>query len=195
MWRKVRENLEQKDIKDFIFAIIGIIIVAAEEMGCFEKIAFVDDERKATPNGLEVIGTVRDIDELAIEYRNIIVAIGDPGVRLGFLKRIKEETPFYVASMVSPRAYISPSAQIMWGCIIEPMAVVHTGCLISAGGIISAGVVVNHYSVCSEGVHIDCNAVVTGYSLVPAGIKVNCGEVYGRKDAVKAENLFFNLQK
>ena len=65
----------------------------------------------------------------------------------------------------------------------------------SGGGIISAGIVVNHYSVCSEGVHIDCNAVVTGDSLVPTGIKVNCGEVYGRKDAVKVENLLFNLQK
>ena len=30
----------------------------AADMGCFEKIAFVDDERKTTPNGIEVIGTI-----------------------------------------------------------------------------------------------------------------------------------------
>lgn len=57
----------------------------AHEMGCFEKIDFVDDERKTTPNGIEVVGTTRDIDELAIQYSNIIVAIGNPEVRLSLL--------------------------------------------------------------------------------------------------------------
>lgn len=35
-------------------------VVASEiaaDMGCFEKIDFVDDERKTTPNGIEVVGT------------------------------------------------------------------------------------------------------------------------------------------
>lgn len=40
-------------------------VVASEiaaDMGCFEKIDFVDDERKTTPNGIDTVGTTRDID-------------------------------------------------------------------------------------------------------------------------------------
>lgn len=169
-------------------------VVASEiatDMGCFEKIAFVDDERKTTPNGIETIGVIRDIDELAVEYSNIIVAIGNAGTRLSLLSKIPEETPYRIVSLVSPKAYIAPSAQIMVGCIIEPMVVVQTGCLISTGCIISAGAVINHASMCCDGVHVDCNATVEGYCLVPAGTKICSGEVYRRKDTIKAGGFLF----
>lgn len=63
-------------------------IVASEiaaDMSCFEKIDFVDDKRKTTPNGIEVVGTTRGIGELAVYYSNIIVAIGNPKVRLSLI--------------------------------------------------------------------------------------------------------------
>lgn len=167
----------------------------AADMGCFEKIAFVDDERKIMPDGIEVIGTIRDIAELAIEYSNIIVAIGNAETRLLLLRKISEEIPYRIVSLVSPKAYIAPSAQIMSGCIIEPMAVEQTGCRISTGCIISAGAVINHASICCDGVHVDCNAAVEGYRLVPDGTKMDCGEIYRKKETVRAEHLFFNLQK
>lgn len=171
-------------------------VVASEiaaDMGCFEKIDFVDDERKTTPNGLEVVGTTQDIDELAIQYSNIIVAIGNPEVRLSLLNRIKEETPYRIVSLVSPKAYVSPSAQIMSGCIIEPMAVVHTGCVIAIGCFVSAGAVVNYASMCCDGVHIDCNATVADSTMIPAGMKIRCGEVYDRKN-VEINDLFFDAE-
>lgn len=176
----------------------GIYGVVAEEiaesMECFGKIAFVDDNTKTTPNGIEVIGTTDDLDELACEYSNIIVAIGNPVVRLSLLHRIEETTPFMIATLVSPRAYVSPSAQIMKGSIVEPMAVVHTGSVISVGCIISAGAVINHASMCCDGVHVDCNATVAGMTLVPAGTKVNSGEVYDRQK-VEINDLFFNPEE
>lgn len=170
-------------------------IVASEiaaDMECFEKIDFVDDERKTTPNGIDVVGTTQDIDELALQYSNIIVAIGKPEVRLSLINRIKEETPYRIVSLVSPKAYISPSAQIMSGCIIEPMAVVHTGCVVCQGCIISAGAVINHATVCCDGVHVDCNATVEGYGLIPAGTKICSGEVYKRKDTM--DGLGYTLE-
>lgn len=185
--------------KNLLIVGAGTYAVVASEiavsMGCFDKIDFVDDERKTTPNGIEVIGTTRDIDELTSEYSNIIVAIGNPQIRLSFLKRLKQETPYHVVSLISPKAYVSPSAQIMDGCIIEPMAVVHTGCVISIGCIVSAGSVVNHTCMCCEGVHVDCNATVEGYCIVPAGTKICCGEVYKKKDTVKMEDLFFDINR
>ena len=150
----------------------------AADMGCFEKIDFVDDRVKTLQNGIAVVGTTQDIDRLAGEYSNIIVAIGNPEVRLSFINRIKEITPYHIVSLISPKAYISPSAKIMSGCIIEPMAVVHTACVIGEGCIISAGAVVNHASTCGSYVHVDCNATVAGYANVPTGLKICSGEVY-----------------
>lgn len=169
-------------------------VVASEiaaDMRCFEKIDFVDDKRKTTPTGIEVVGTTRDIDELSLEYKNIIVAIGNAEVRLSLLTRIKEETPYRIVSLVSPKAYVSVSSQIMSGCIVEPMAVVHAGSVIAEGCIISAGAVINHASMCCNGVHVDCNATVEGYCMVPAGTKICSGEVYKRKSSARTEELFF----
>lgn len=166
----------------------------AESMNCFDKIDFVDDNRKETPNGTTVIGTCADIENLAVEYNNVIVAIGNPEVRLSLLRKIEEETPCRIVTLVSPHAYISPSAQIMKGSIIEPMAVIHTGSVVAVGCIISAGAVVNHASMCCDGVHVDCNATVAGNTLVPAGTKIKSGEVYDRK-TVDVNDLFFDPEE
>lgn len=156
-------------------------LVAAEiaaDMRCFEKIAFVDDAIKTVQKGASVIGTTQDIARLAGEYSYIVVAIGNPEIRLSLLDKIQKETNCQIPSLVSPRAYISPSAKVMKGCIIEPMAVVHAACVLEEGCIISAGAVVNHDSTCGRGTHVDCNATVAGYAHVPAGTKICSGEVY-----------------
>ena len=154
----------------------------ATDMACFDKIDFIDDNRKTTPNGISVVGTAQDVFALASEYSDIIVAIGNPDVRSSLLKKFKEETPYKIATLISPKAYVSPTAQIAGGCVIEPMAVVHSGCTVSEGCFISAGAVVNHASACGECVHVDCNATVEGYCTVPKKTKISAGEVYKKKD-------------
>lgn len=170
-------------------------VVAAEiagDMGIFEKIGFVDDGRTQTPNGTKVIGTTRELTALAGEYGNIVVAIGNPKVRLSLLSKIREEMPYRIVTLISPKAYVSPSALVESGCIIEPMAVVHAGCVLAQGCLVSAGAVINHASKCCEGVHVDCNATVTGYSHIPARTKICNGQVCKSKEPVKPEEVFLN---
>ena len=161
-----------------IYAVVAWEI--AEDMGCFEKIDFVDDTKETAPNGNRVVGTTRDLGRLATEYSNIIVAIGEPKIRNSLLNQIKEETEYNIVSLVSPKAYVARSAQVEKGCIIEPMAVVHSLCVIAEGCIISSGAVINHAGKCAEAVHVDCNATVAGHVLVPAGEKVKSGQVYDK---------------
>ncbi len=165
----------------------------AESMGCFEKIDFVDDERKETPNGIAVVGTVADLDRLACQYGNIIVAIAEPKARLCLLKKLAEEYPYFVTTLVSPRAFVSPSAQIMAGSIIEPMAVIQTGCVIGKGCIISAGAVIDYASMCCDGSYIGCHATVVKNTIVPAGTTIDSGEAF-KKTALDVEDLFFNYE-
>jgi len=156
-------------------------LVAAEiakEMDCFDKIAFVDDRIKTLKNGEPVIGTTRDIDRLAEEYSHIIVAIGNPEIRLSFHEHIQSKTNYQIPSIISPRAHVSPSAAVSSGCIIEPMAVVQAASVVKESCIISAGAVVSHESTCCRGVHADCNATVAAYAIVPAKTKIPYGEVY-----------------
>ena len=176
-----------------VYAVVASEIAA--DMGCFEQIAFVDDGRAKTPNGIEVIGTTRDLTALASRYSNIVVAIGNSEVRLSLLRKIREEMPYHIVSLISPKAYVSPSAQIENGCIIEPMAVVHAGCVIAEGCIVSAGAVINHAGKCCEGVHLDCNATVAGYALVPAHTKICSGEVYKGQKPVEPGEVFLNTHK
>lgn len=150
----------------------------AQDMKCFDRIDFVDDNKSVAPNGAKVIGTTNDICKFSDEYTDVIVAIGNPDVRLSLIDRIKNATCFSIATLVSPRTYVSSSASIGEGTIVEPLAVIQSLCKIKTGCIVSAGAVINHESICEEGVHIDCNATVAGYMIVPARTKLASGEVY-----------------
>lgn len=150
----------------------------AESMGCFERIAFADDHAEQSTDGTPVIGTTWDLPALSNEYTHVVVAIGNPEVRQKLLNRIAEETRLQVANLISPCAYVSPSAQLGKGCIIEPMAVVHANCVLGSGCFICAGAVVNHASICGECVQVDCNATVAGRTVIARGAKIPAGTVF-----------------
>lgn len=153
----------------------------AESMGCFLRIDFVDDSAKETPDGTPVIGTTQDLPELPKRYANVVVAIGNPSVRQKLIQFIEEETLLRLVTLISPKAFVSPSAQIDAGCIIEPMAVVHAGCVLGKGCLVCAGAVINHASLCGDCVQVDCNATVAGNTVVPGGMKIASSTVYEKK--------------
>lgn len=163
-----------------IYAIV--VMEIAESLGRFDKIDFIDDHATQTPNGMAVIGTTLDIHRLSKEYQNCIVAIGNPDVRLALIKKIDNETNCKIMSLISPRAYVSHSAKIAKGCIIEPMSVIHSMCKLGIGCIVSAGAVVNHAGVLCDVCHADCNSTVLANTTVPTKTKICSGEVFGKND-------------
>lgn len=150
----------------------------AESMGCFLRIDFVDDRATETPDGTPVIGTTKDLLELSKRYANVVIAIGNPEVRQKLIRFIENETLLRLVTLVSPRAYVSPSAQIGKGSIIEPMAVIHTSCVLGKGCLICAGAVIDCDSVCGECVHVGCNATVAKGVVVSDGKTVSDGKVF-----------------
>ncbi|MBO5939077.1 MAG: hypothetical protein J6Q82_06220 [Clostridia bacterium] len=150
----------------------------AESMCCFDKIQFVDDQATVASDGSAVFGKIDDIKRLSSDFSSVVVAIGNPDTRMRLLQKLELEPTIQIVTLVSPYAYISSSAKIGKGCIIEPKAVVHTGCVLGKGCFISAGAVINHISTLGDGVHVDCNATVAGYMNVLPGTKVECGMVF-----------------
>ena len=139
----------------------------AEEIAkeTFDKIDFLDD------NARDAVGKISEYCNLVNDYEYAIVAIGNPTVRLNLTEHL-EKAGYKIATLISQRAYVSSSATVEKGCIVEPMAVINPNTVIERCCIISAGVVVNHNSMVGEGCHIDCNATVVSNSTVSSKTKI-----------------------
>lgn len=130
----------------------------AEELGY--HVDFLDDNNELA------IGKPSEVDHF---QGDVVVAIGNPDVKKKYISELKDR----LVSLVSPRAYVAPSARIGAGCIVEPMAVLNTGARLGDGCFVSAGAVVNHNCVVGNYSHVDCNATVMKSAVVPEEAKIN----------------------
>lgn len=143
----------------------------AEDMGCFEKIAFLDDKSELAIDKLECY------EKYSQEYSHAIVAIENADLRLEYIKKL-EESLFKIAILVSPRAYVSPSAQLMKGTIIEPMAVVSANSLVAIGVIVCAGAIVDHNAAVGDGCLLQCGSVVSSGNAMKMKNTLEYNEVF-----------------
>lgn len=144
---------------------------SARALNLYDKIDFLDDKSE------EAIGKLSDYEKFTDTYQCAIVAIGNGAIRLETTAKLKA-AGYEIVSFISRRAYVSQSATIAEGCVIEPMSVVSTGVSIGSCTIISSGAVVNHNSKVGNGCHINCNATVRSNSDVPDKTKVDYGEIF-----------------
>jgi len=144
----------------------------AESMDCFDKIDFLDDN-----NNEIAIGKLEDYEKLTVSYRYAFVAFDDSYLRLKWIQKL-EESCYIVAILVHPKAYISPSAQLMKGTIVEPMAVVQANTVVAIGCIISAGAIIKHNCFISDVCYIASNSTIASCTLMLAGTKTSCGETF-----------------
>lgn len=149
----------------------------------FITIDFLDDYSSCA------IAKLDEYINLKEKYQNAIVAIGNNEVREKWLEKL-ENVGYNLPIIISDKAFVSPSAVIGPGCIIEPMTVVQTNAKIEKGSIISAGAVVNHNAIVHKCCHIDCNAVVGADAVVPEKMHLNYGQVITK--VKKPENWEFS---
>lgn len=159
-----------------------LLILGAGEYGQLVKelarkkyttIDFLDDGSDAA------IGPLSAYKELKDQYNDAIVAIGNNEIRMEWLNKL-EELGYTLPTLISDKAYISPSSTIEPGVIIEPMVAINTSAKVMKGSIISAGAVVNHNSIVQQGCHIDCNAVVGANAIVPSNTHLYYGQVFAK---------------
>lgn len=149
----------------------------------FTTIDFLDD------NETGVVGKIEDYKKLREKYEYAIVAIGDNDKRMELINQL-EKVGYKLPIIVSDKSYVSPSAGIEDGVVIEPMCIIHTEAKIEKGSLISAGAVVNHNAVVKQGCHIDCNSVVGAGALVPEKMHLNYNQTIMKTN--KPENWEFS---
>ena len=143
-------------------------VVAETSSYRFEDIIFLDDQNSAASGPLSSFIKYPD--------RCVIVAIGNGSVRMKWLSEL-EECGQTIATVLSDQAYISPSATVGAGCVVEPGCVIQSGAVIGKGTFVSSGAVINHNAVIGEGCHIDCNSTIGARAVIPNGTHIGYGEV------------------
>lgn len=149
----------------------------AESAGLFGKISFLDDKSDIA------IGKMCDYEKFASDYNYAIVAIGNADLRLEYIRKL-EKSCFRIAILISPKAYVSPSAKIMKGSVVEPLAIVNANSTVGEGVFVCAGAIVNHNAIVGDACQLDCGSVVESNAVLHPKIKLGCNKVFSREGNV-----------
>lgn len=140
-----------------------VCVDVATEMGCFNRIDFLDDDAVEMPLlSSKIVGKLDDIHELKKEYSDFFVGIGNNLVREKMLQVLFHHN-FNIINLVHPTAIISRSAKISpYGCLICEGTVIKTGATIGTGSIINTAAVIEHDCSIGDYSHISPNATLAG---------------------------------
>ena len=141
----------------------------AESRGCFEEISFVDNDREGA------IGKLEDVESFYPEYNCAIAACDDGTERLEWNKKL--ETLYNIPVLAHMDSTISPSANLMPGCIVEPRAVIGCGSTIGQATIIGANVVVEPYCFIGDSCTLKSGTIVKSTSMVAMNTSTEQGSV------------------
>jgi sugar O-acyltransferase (sialic acid O-acetyltransferase NeuD family) len=137
-----------------------------EQEGRFAIAGIVDfpEQIGQTLLGYPVIGSDIQLPELSQRFRNFFIALGQikSGRRRADLFEELQRLDVEMPVLVSPSAYISPSASIGSGTIVMHGAIVNACARIGSNCIINSRAVVEHDAVIGSHCHISTGAIVNG---------------------------------
>ena len=155
----------------------------ADQLGIYETIDFLDDNDK------NAVGKCEDYFLYADANTWFYPAFGNNPLRVGWIRKFNEHG-CQVATIVHPKAYVSPKAKLSSGTVVLPGAIVNTNTVVGMGVIINCGAIVDHDCELQEGVHVCLNAVVKADNHLPAYTKIEAGQIVsnGEYPLVTREN-------
>jgi sugar O-acyltransferase (sialic acid O-acetyltransferase NeuD family) len=132
-------------------------------------------------HGYMVLGVDADLPALLKEYRHTVVSVGqvktpEPRIRLF---ELLEKHGATLPIIVSPRAYVSPRAQLGAGTIVMHGAVVNAGAVVGCNCIINSLALVEHDVVIADHCHIGTAATING------AVRIGTGTFVGSNTSVR----------
>ena len=144
-----------------------------EQEGKYEIIGVLDTEELIGQKilGYEIIGTDTEINRLVKEDHAFLITVGQ--IKTSAIRKklftLLNENSAQIATVISPRAYVSKHADINKGTIVMHDALVNANASIGENCIINSKALVEHDANIENFCHISTSAVVNGGVLVKEG--------------------------
>ena len=153
---------------------------AAELSGEFRVVGFLDDSLPPDQKvlGHSVLGSVASMVNHRSACDSAIVAIGKNDLRQRLMQQLIDED-FVLATVIHPRAFVSPSARIGKGSAIMAGGLVGTQARLGVGVIVNCGAVVDHHACVEDFGHLGVNACMAGGSSLGKGSWMQAGASLG----------------
>lgn len=138
----------------------------------FTEVKYLDDNSEMT------LGKISDLPLYRNQFTYIALGIGNNEVR----QKLYEEATklgYSLPILIHPSAYVSSSAVVLEGSVIEPKACVNANSNVGKGCIISIGAIVDHDVIIGDYVHINAGAIAKAGSHIDALAKIDAGQVVG----------------
>jgi len=154
-----------------------------EQEGKYEIAGILDTEELVGQNvlGYDFIGTDADINKFANEGYIFLLTVGQiksSAIRKKLFSLLGKNSA-QVATIISPRAYVSKHVNIGKGTIIMHDALVNASASIGKNCIINSKALIEHDAVIEDFCHISTAAVING------GVRVKEGTFFGSNAASK----------
>lgn len=127
----------------------------------------------------EIIGTDAEIETLAKRGAAFLVSVGQiksPDLRIALYEKVSL-VGGQLPVLISPRAYVSPRAELGAGTIVMHGAVVNCGAKIGANVIVNSMALIEHEASVGDHCHISTGARINGDAIVGAGCFIGSNAV------------------
>jgi sugar O-acyltransferase (sialic acid O-acetyltransferase NeuD family) len=151
---------------------------AAELSGQFEIVGFLDDACRAGECvlGYPVLGALDDIAAYASMCIQVAVAIGNNMLRASLFDKLKL-TGLPLATIVHPKAIVSPHAQLGAGSTVMAGAIIGAHAKLGIGSIVNCGAVVDHHACVGDFGHLGVGSLMAGGARLGAKAWIQPGSV------------------
>lgn len=114
------------------------------------------------------------LENTNFETSSIYIGVGSPAIRKIIINRWKEYS-FLFPVLTQKNTYISDSADIGFGCVLQFGSVVSTQSVLGPGVLINWNSTIGHHSSIGEGVVVNPNASISGYCEIGDGVLIGTG--------------------
>jgi sugar O-acyltransferase (sialic acid O-acetyltransferase NeuD family) len=157
-----------------------------EESAEYKIVGVLDMLEKVGQNilGYKIIGTDESIPQLAKKDYSFLITIGQvgPPIERKRLFSSLKACEALIATIISPRAYVSRHAKVSEGTIVMHNALVNTNASIGKNCIVNSNALIEHDVVVEDNCHISTSTVING------GVLIGEGSFLG-SNAITKENV------